>query len=340
MELIEIISNRKPYLLDISWDPTNFCNFKCRYCWPEANAATHKLGDNVDSIVDNFRHLMNYYTEHCGKTKFRFCMTGGEPTLWKPLEDFIFKIKEKHDVYFTLVSNGSRTMRWWEENSHLIDNAHLTHHLAQGNISHITKVADILYSAGCKVTVKVLMDPLFWDQGIADIDYMKTNSKYKWFILACGVHEIQESDTIPKYTKEQVKYLKRDVKRIPNLLWIWKNKHLLIDHIKLYESTGILKNKKKIYANASTYFTKNLNFFKGWECSVGIDYVYINWTGDLRGACGSKLYRMNSNYNILSPTFKQEFNPIIQPVLCEFDACYCSTETHLDKKKIIPILQS
>jgi organic radical activating enzyme len=335
--LVSIVSTQPSNILDIGWDPSNFCNFKCRYCFPEANAATHRFADNVDLVVKNFQNLLDYYTTHRGKTKFRFFVAGGEPTLWKDLETFISKIKERHDVYFTLVSNGSRTIRWWKENAHLIDNAHLTHHLGEGNVKHITEVADILHEAGSKTTVKVLMDSTLWDQGISDIEYMKTHSRYKWFIMTA---EVLENNYLNNYTLDQLKYLKKDLKRTPTLLWFWKNKNLIKEEIRYFDSVALTDTGKKIRARPGTYFNKGLNFFLGWKCSIGFDRIYIKWTGSISGGCGAKLFDLAENFNILSPTFVNDFHPEFKLTTCSFNQCWCSPETHVTKKRVIPISSS
>lgn len=341
---IQIKSNKDSSILEIGWNPTNVCNFKCRYCFPENNTGTHRTPSNLNLIVDNFRHTLDYYKENLGKTKFQFFVAGGEPTLWKELGTFISKIKEKHNVYFTLISNGSRTLRWWKEHAHEIDNAHLTHHLAEGDIEHITKVADILFESGAKTTVKVLMDPLHWDKGIEAVNYMKKNSQYSWFILT---EKVIEPDAITnsinsktlQYTPAQLKYLKRDLKRMPGILWFWKNRQLLKQEIRLHESRALLDNGKKINARPGTYLKDGWNNFKDWKCTIGINRLYIDWTGRLSGACTSKLFELDYYYNILDNDFKEKFAPSLVPTICKYTSCWCSPETHLTKHKIIPITE-
>jgi len=337
---IKIVSRRPKELLDIQWDPSNYCNFKCRYCYPGSNDGTHKYPKDSNKIIDNLKCLMDYYKTNLGKTRFSFFMAGGEPTLIKELGYVIEEIKKDHDVYFTLVSNGSRTLRWWEKYGHDIDNAHLTHHIDQGNVEHITNVADILYEKNVKTTVKILMDPLYWDKGIEDINYMKTNSKYPWFIMLAKVieqqkHIVNDTEiTVPLYTDEQMSFLEKDLKRIPNVSWFWKNRSLIKD-LRLWESTAILSNGKKIYARPGTYINNECNNFKGWNCSIGLDRIYINWKGKLTGSCDAKLYGLDYYFSILDENFKENFKPELKQVICPNTSCFCMPETHENKEKII-----
>jgi organic radical activating enzyme len=276
---------------------------------------------------------MDYYKSKLGKDRFSFFMAGGEPTLIKELGYVIEEIKRYHDVYFTIVSNGSRTLRWWEKHGDKIDNIHLTHHISQSNVKHITEVADILYEKNVKTTVKVLMDPLYWNKGIEDINYMKSNSKYPWFIMVAKV--IEQDDKINvSYTKEQMSFLEKDLKRIPNFSWFWKNRNLIKD-LKLWESTAIHDNGKKTYSRPGTYINNGWNNFEGWKCSIGLDRIYVNWEGQLTGSCNAKLYGLDYYYSILDENFKEKFNPELKQIICPFKSCGCMPETHENKEKII-----
>lgn len=329
-KIYKIVSRKPDNMLEIAWDPSNFCNFKCKYCFYGSNFGTHKNPDNLDLIVDNFNHLISEYAEKLGKTKFHFVVAGGEPTLWRDLGTFIEKIKSKHNVYFSLISNGSRTIRWWEEYSHLIDNAHLTHHIAEGNAEHITQVADILYEKGAKTTVKVLMDPAKWSQGISDIEYMKKASEHPWFISAAKV--IEDKNTVAiNYTDNQLKFIRKELKRIPNIFWFWKNRNLFKEDMRLWDSVAYLENGKTINARPGTYINHNLNNFKGWQCSIGQERVYISWDGSISGSCKAKLYGLDFFHNILDGDFKNKFTLNTSKTTCPFDSCNCMPETHVTK---------
>lgn len=330
---VKIISRLPKDTLTIQWNPSNVCNFKCKYCYPNYNTGTHRYPyERSELVTDNLIYLMDYYKEYLGKKHFNIFMAGGEPTLVKDLEKIIEKIKKSHDIYFSIASNASRTVRWWNQYGHLIDNAHLTHHVDQGNVEHITEVSDILYPKNVKTTVKVLMDPLHWDKAISDIQYMLDNSKFSWFIQVAKVVEQENYNT--NYTEEQMAYLEKDLKRIPDLKWFWKNKHLLKSHMFLWESKAILSNGKTIYARPGTYINKGWNNFQGWQCSIGSKRLCIQWNGNIMGSCGAKLFHSNSYYNILDEDFKNKFKPNLTPIICPFSSCTCSPETHEDKEKI------
>lgn len=346
MKPIKIVSTQKSNILVIRWNPNNVCNYKCDYCWPGAHAGDYVSPKNLDLIIKNFNHLIERYKTGLGKTKIHLIMSGGEPTLWRDLALFINEIKKENDVYFSLLTNGSRTLRWWKEYGHLIDNAHISYHIAQANPDHVIEVADTLFELNKKVTVKVLMDRKHWHQGLEVIDHMKKNSKHKWFIMTGEVTEpevvrladikvIDANDV--QLTKEQKRFLKNPLKRIPSPLWLWKNRKLFFEgQMRLYESIAHFEDGKTIKAKSNTYINKNWNGFEGWDCNIGLEDFNINWTGEISGSCEQTLYGLDYNFNILDEDFVEKFNPQFKSVICSKKNCLCSPETQVSKFK--PIL--
>ena len=341
---IKIQSTREDSYLDIRWMPNNVCNFKCRYCFPGSNDGDYPSPNDINLIIKNFKHLLNVYKEQLGKTKTHIEIIGGEPTLWKDLDVFVKEIKKEHNVYISLITNGSRTLRWWKEKGNLVDNVHLTHHVAQANLDHTISVADTMYELGKKITVKVLMDPTCWDKCVDAVEYLKKNSKHKWFVTVAEVIE-PEATTLGdiriiatddlKYTSDQKKYMKWGIKQLPSLKWFWDNRNLISDgEIRYTESVATLENDKKVKAGSGTYINKNWNNFKGWRCNIGVDSIFINWDGTLKGSCGEFLYGLDYYHNILDANFKKSFNLEIKPTICSKFNCICAPETHLTKKKL------
>lgn len=343
-KIIKIESTQQSHILSIRWNPNNVCNYKCEYCWPDNNAGDSQSPKDLDLTIKNFNHMIERYRTELGKTKIHLSIAGGEPTLWKDLALFIEAIKKENDIYFTLLSNGSRTLRWWKEYGHLIDNAHLSYHIAQADPDHMIAVADTLFELNKKVTVKVLMDRKHWQAGLDVIEYMKKNSKYKWFIMSGEVIEpevvqianikvINADDK--QLTTQQKKFLKNPLKRLPNLLWIWKNRKLIFEgQMRLYESVAHFEDKKTVKAKSNTYINRNWNNFEGWSCDIGLDNVYIHWDGAIKGACNQTIFGLDHSFNILDENFVDVFDPKFQPSICTKKNCYCSPETHLSKRRL------
>ena len=185
---IKVISTQDQDILQIRFFPTDICNFSCSYCFPgSGNINKYRYPKNIDTVVKNFRTLFDSYTEKLNKTKFHLIIVGGgEPTMWPHIEQFCKEIKETHNVNINIISNGSRTIRWWGENSKYFDSVTLSCHHEFVDIDHYINVADLLFSKGVKVNALMIMDAKAWDKCVGYVDRMK-NSKESWFIEAKAV---------------------------------------------------------------------------------------------------------------------------------------------------------
>lgn len=325
-QIIKIESTQQNDILNIRWTPNNICNFKCTYCFPDAHAGTYKSPPDLDLIIKNFQNLFNYYKVNLKKNKFHLHISGGEPTLWPDLGAFIKQIKQNHNVYISIVSNGSRTVRWWKEYGSFIDNAILSFHVAQADIDHHIAVSDMLYSLGKKVTVLVLMDPVLWKKSVDSVDYMKSKSKHSWFIQAKEIVDYYS------YNESQKNFLSSETKRRPNIVWFIKHYKLLFDgSLQRFESKATQSNGSPIFAGPNTYINRDSNDFFGWKCHIGLESIYIHWTGDIQGACGQILFEETNSYNILDRDFIEKFHPRLIPSQCSKSKCICSPETHITK---------
>jgi organic radical activating enzyme len=315
--------------MEVRWCPTNKCNFSCWYCFPDSNTGTHGAPKDLTLITNHFRHIFKSYQKHLGKDRFHFVITGGEPTLWTDFGEFLQGIKQDN-IYISVISNASRTLRWWKEYGRFIDNATLSYHVSQANIDHHINVADELYSQGIKVTVLVLMDPNKWDDCVNAISYMKSHSKHRWFIEAKHITDV---DSI-SYSDEQQDYLKKEIKQLPSPIWFVKNINLLINGtVRKYRSIADMDDGTKLKATSATYLAHDYTNFNGWECSISQEAIYVNWDGTIRGSCGQPLFG-DRYYNILDKNFVDEFSPNNNKTVCRVSTCSCLPDTHITKKKL------
>ena len=306
----------------------NVCNYSCWYCFPGSNEGTDRWPD-YKILSTNLKHLFNYY-KCIGKDIFEIHLIGGEPTLWADLGEFVKELKAEHNCIISMSSNGSRTLRWWQEYGEYFDKVLLSAHYEKIDTDHYISVADCLYKQKVIVTGLVLMDPSNWDTCMHVVEKLKT-SKYRWGI---DVQEILLHNKTVNYTEDQRKILKKHRLRSANPIWfLLNNKHTIL-HTTVTHDTGsssVIKNNEIVL--------NKWNQFKGWDCNLGIDSIYINPKGVLTGACGNYLYNLNYNFNLRSIEFVEKFNPKITTTICQQENCYCQPEANLTKHKIISIIK-
>ena len=319
---IKIVSTTDASILQIRFFPTDICNFNCSYCFPGSHDEKYRYPKDVGRVVTNFRKLFNMYTEQLGKTKFHLLIAGGgEPTMWPSLEQFCKEIKESHNVYITIVTNGSRTSRWWNENSAYFDDAVLSCHSEFVDIDHYIAVGDLLFAAGLKVTALMVMNALKWDQCIEYIGRMQS-SQYPWYIEPKPVVDAPGQGT-DVYTQKQLDYINSGLKRIPDSAWIFKRLH----DIKTHESVILFNNNTAMAARPAEIITNGWNRFKGWSCNIGTEALSINASGEVLASCQLKVF--DQPLNVFDEIFN--INSVPKQITCVLTECNCQPDTHVTK---------
>ncbi len=325
-KLIEI-KNSNSRILRINYDIGNTCNYKCWYCYPDANTGTIGF-PSPDVVKKNIVHLINHYLESNIVDEVQLSLLGGEPSLWKELGEFAEYVYKNSKCKIYLITNGSRTLRWWEEYAQYFTSINISIHHERVNLDHIEKLADILYKKNICFFTDVLMDHTAWDKCL-DIVNRLCSTKNKFMVLAKPIHI--HGDTF--YSDEQRQYLQEHLRRKPALKTIlkyWKTFN------NLPSMTAVFDNGEEVKTKNEHYFIVNLlNKFYGWECSLGINFLFIDRTGNLSGTCKQKLFGLDYYYNINDPDFVSKFSiQKLEPVICQQKMCLCTGETVISKRKL------
>lgn len=310
-------------VLRIYCDFSNVCNYKCWYCFPGANTGTHPWPD-VDIIKENIVTLVNFYNKSNIINRVELHLLGGEPTLWKGLGKFVEYVKQNSECAIKILTNGSRTLRWWEEYANYFEVIHITVHHAQADLDHIEKLSKILIEKKSLFEVKVLMDFKNWDKCVSIVDRLFNFEED--FLLSIGPIHI---NGVSFYTDEQKIYFNETIRKRPSsdIIERWMDQP-----IRKYSIVTSDNIEQEI--NSDTWlFLNNLNHFNGWQCNLGINYLYIDRDGVVSGTCKQKLFGLEDYYNIKDPNFKNKFSPELKPVICQQQVCMCAGEAVLPKIK-------
>jgi organic radical activating enzyme len=303
----------------------NVCNYKCNYCFPGSNEGNIKWPD-IDTVKTNLSHLLDHYTSK-GRNKFELYLIGGEPTIWKDLPILTEFLKTKYNISIHISTNGSCSPAWWKRNAKFYDSIDISVHHEFAEVDHIIAVADIIYKEKINVVANVLMDPLQFEKCKAIIEGLK-NSKHSWPIIAKSVHY----DGITRYSDEQKTFFDRRIKRYPNLIRYTLNSSKAGPAKKVWVINE--ENKKQRVPNDSWFALNKLNYFSGWECNLGVEYIKIHPTGEITGNCRQHIYGTDKYFNLYDTMFVQEFAPELTSTICDKFICSCSGEIVLNKKQI------
>ena len=326
MNIVSVENNWNKDTLLIHINLGNICNYRCSYCWPESHAGTDYWPD-LKLIKKNTDHLIRYYMNHSDKKIFEFHFEGGEPTHWPKLLDYVKFLKENFNCLISMHSNGSKKIEYWQRIAPYFDNVTLSGHHEFIDQEHFRNVGDLLYKNNVLVSANIMMHPTAWDRCMNIISFL-TNSKHKW---AIRYREILGNNIT--YTDEQIKILAKHRVRSHNLFWFLKNNKYYKSKVHVLDSNG----KKHKLADTEIALQR-LNQFKGWHCSLGVDWMHINRSGTFSGSCGQSIFTPSLNF--YSPTFADEFSPLSQYVICTKDSCWCGSEVNMKKYKTIPIYKN
>jgi organic radical activating enzyme len=324
MRKIIKIQDSNPKLLKIYYDLGNLCNYSCWYCFPDSHSGTDPWPD-PEVVKKNIVSLVEYYYNTKLVNDIEIHFLGGEPTLWKHLGSVIEYIKQNVKCRLNILTNASRTLRWWDEYGHYFDNVGISVHHERADIKHIISVSEILYKKNISFYTNVLMDHKEWTKCIGIVNEL-TSTNTKWPVLVKPIH----INGVSEYEDWQKPYLETQLKRKPTLLNFIR--HFQIPKNKI---TMTFDNGEKDTTRNPNYFMLNMmNKFEGWKCNLGINYLYIDRKGTISGTCKQKLYGLDYYHNINDIDFAEKFTPAIDPVICEQKICMCSGEAALTKTKI------
>ena len=265
----------------INWKLHNVCNYSCSFCGKENNSGNERW-----FTLEKYKSIVDKIAEACVGTPFYIVYTGGEPTLYPELMELLHYSKSK-GAWNILISNGSRTMRWWTEFAK-IDNILiqliLTYHTEQtDNYNNIADIMNLFLNSETDIVCEVTHTKDNIPQAITAFNYLINNTGG---IINIKAMNINEYDIYDLYSAEELSIIKhasynpgilstiKTKSTIPNNLWL-SGKLLVTNNLGITEHMNVpqlMKNK--------------WNKFLGWECEVGKDFLDINFQTINRSVCG------------------------------------------------------
>ena len=158
----------------INWKLHNVCNYSCSFCGKENNNGNERW-----FTLEKYKSIVDKIVEACAGTPFYIVYTGGEPTLYPELMELLHYSKSK-GAWNILISNGSRTMRWWTEFAK-IDNILiqliLTYHTEQtDNYNNIADIMNLFLNSETDTVCEVTHTKDNIPQAITAFNYLINNT--------------------------------------------------------------------------------------------------------------------------------------------------------------------
>jgi len=318
--LIAIKPIHSPYI-SITWQVSDFCNFKCSYCNP-GNWAGKNIKKNSEEDLDKIKQNLNIIFlsyETRGYKGFKFFFSGGEPTIWPHLLPLIKWLKQRlDDPQIGINTNLSTSTAWWKENYHLFHDVVASYHIDFANTPRYLDNLLFLQDKVNYLCSRMMMQENRFDEVILfgeKVKKMLQNYNLEWVPL---FDDININVGPWKYSEPRMyEFFKSNsfesqtaINKPIGSKWKMASKEIY--------SSG---NEKTL--NGNRIVAERNNFFLGWKCYVD-ESLFINNTGYITAASCGQGPSLGNIYNIV--------NLIAEPIICKKHQCTCGTDILITKE--------
>jgi len=327
-KIIEKIENREAI---ITWILNNVCTYSCRYCPPNLHNGTNPKYDweEIEPFIDK---IFQQYKKQFG-TNITFALSGGEPTVSRFFPELVKEINSRGGSV-GITTNLTRSVRFIEDNFGYLSYAACSFHPSMAftkndadDFIEKIKVAEKYTN----VSVRVMLDPEYWDQTIEFIDRLFEEVKSNVDVVYI---QDQYGGSIEKicelsYTPKQQSYIEN-----------YKNLNMKKSTVKIFSKIDKNKQRKKpivYYENGQSeelispqkYINSGETRFFDYSCNIGKESLFIKYDGSIRRA---NCTVGGSNIGTIENFKDIEWQDMSTPVRCTIGWCACGADVPVSKK--------
>lgn len=288
-------------ILYVDWLLGNTCNYACSYCpdgLHDGSAPWHDL-----KVVDAFAERLATAASALNK-RVHIQFTGGEVSVRPRFLEMLRSLR-RFGFGLGVISNGSRTLRWWREALPLLDAVTLTYHPEFANLDRFVAVV-ALASGQAETHVNVTAPPDRFDQAILAAETVARSCE-RVSILLKPMFVDFGPDLYP-YSDAQLEALR--TRRFVTA--IAKPGSVIRGEMRVIYDDG-----EERVVSPQTLIVTGANRWRGWECDVGLELISVDVRGDVyRGVCreGGALGNIADLESLKLPT---------APIRCGRASCTC-----------------
>ena len=322
----------------VDWMIGNTCNYACSYCDEYFHDGSVKWPD-PDKVERFAKRLTDHVKQFQPTKKVLWNILGGEPTVWKEFNEVFRRIKNYDpNCIVRMLTNGSRTLRYWEKNADLFEDVIISYHPESADYKHCTEVANILARAGSVVAIQTAVYPPLMDKCIEAAKYFWTYSLAVNHSAKALQETLGSAETFV-YDKEKWAEIKKydgptkaSKDRLNNKL----NEHFenrkkftrrAYGHMMRFVNSDT--GKVHFFQDPNECMANGFNTWKGWKCNIGVEALVVNLDGSVTSgnSCFQNLCHgfINDPDNIKFPT---------EGLICPETWCSCISDTEVTKYKV------
>jgi MoaA/NifB/PqqE/SkfB family radical SAM enzyme len=300
------VTNDLPETLNAEWVLSDVCNYKCAYCHPIHYDKTSGFPDVEESL-----EFWNFIHSDINSNKKLLLLSGGEPTLWPGLSKFINGLNPAWRT--EIVTNGSRTLRWWKKflDETDIKRVTISVHLEFATPEHIIEVSR-LCAEKCYTTALILFDKSKIPEA-KDMINKIVESNIKIDMMVKPITNWWTNGKVISYEEKDLDFIKGF-------------KYGNSVHTPLDVSTHLVIDDKDYPVQyGGTLIANKQNTFKGWRCEAGSKRLVVWHDGNVYGAqCSTAKKHLLGN-------IKDKKIKKIESIICQNEYCDCIPDIRIPK---------
>lgn len=291
----------------VDWMLGNACNHACSYCPAELHDGTIRWQD-TKVVVELFDRLRAHYVERLGRHVW-IQFTGGEPTMHPRIVELLDESAAR-GFSASLISNGSRTPRFWLKVRPHLKSVILTYHAEFVQHDHFMVIARMM-AEEMPVHINVTMIPERFDQILERAREILAEVPR----ASLSLKPLREDfrDVLYPYSPDQLDAMEKGLRST--------DRHDGTTPRGVMNLTWADGSREAVRANA--IIVKGTNRWRGYLCNAGLESLRVKANGQVtRAVCASGGVLGRLGGSVVLPE---------GPIVCERDTCGCVADILVSK---------
>ncbi len=293
----------------VDWTLGTACNHACSYCPPALHDGSSPWHDL--SAATDFLHLLaDHYRTGLGKNVW-LQFTGGEPTLYPQFFDLMARA-ENLGLKRSVISNGSRTERFWQRAVSCIDSAILTYHDEGVDHDRFAAICALI-SDRHPLHVNVTAHPDRFETILTRVQDLR--ARVPLMSVTLKPLRLGFRDSLYPYTPEQMEILAGKVSTYGNAPATFPRGTM----------DRVAPDGQREPMRANNFILRGENRWRGYRCLAGLESLRVKADGSVtRAVCG------------VGGILGKLGGPVTLPVTavtCDRDACSCVADILITKRR-------
>ncbi|HLQ18764.1 MAG TPA: radical SAM protein [Tabrizicola sp.] len=309
-DLIEHTQADHSRVVLVDWMLGNACSYACSYC-PKALHDGSVAWQRVEDVTAFYHKLRFHYVEQRGKRVW-LQFTGGEPTM-HPQIIRLLEAASEQGFTVSLISNASRTKRFWEKIAPHLDSVILTYHNEFADLDHFRSVGAML-AGRMGVHVNVTMRPDAFDRTLAEAKLLREAMPSASITLK--PLRVGFDTELYDYTPDQLERMRQGLRQTASQTGEMPRGTMTVQS----------PDGTRRVVRPTELVVRGQNRWRGFRCNAGLESLRITGNGAItRAVCsvGGEIGQLGGPITL----------PNI-PILCTSDICSCTADILITKAKV------